>query len=1244
MKLIECHISGFGSFKDYKLSFDDGLNVILQPNGWGKTTLAAYIKAMLYGFDRKRVRDVNENERLRYKPWNGGKYGGTLDFEFNGNEYRVLREFGATGSGDTLKVMDLGTGKPVRFKGEEVGDWIFGLDANAFQKSVFVGQNGFGFDGSTTGLRNRLNALVNEADDVAGLDKAQSSLDARRKFYKKTGNRGYIADVSSDMGKLLDRQKEYDFQIIQMGSLQERMSQLDSDIAQISTRIDEAQKKIDEAQAGEKDTAALKAAHDQLLERQKQATEAYRAYVEQVGEVPSESDLETVRKALDAVGRCKRDVAESNAAVEVARDKKAGIADKYSGAIPAKADIDFRKQQVAELAHQMEVIGLAKPNESNKYRALDDAIAEDAGLLSRADSVVSEWPGIERDLKSAAQLESLQSQVASLQEDIGSLADTTKINESTLEGIDRGVAACRDAASKLAQAKKAFGDEESKSANLKDARDKAADAVQQAQAAVADAEVAKAKATSEEASARAAKEEAAQTKGFTPVPAIACVAIGVVAAVAGFLMGPMSAVSIAAYIVAVVLVVAGIVLFTRKPTGDSDAFSQADASAKAAHDALETAKDAVDRAARAKDEASAKFDEAKAGYENQSAKVMAAKESVDQAAEADTAAKAELVDLLKAAMPAEDFDPETVAVQAPAIKERLATNGKKVQRFNELKSRVVDLEQSQDRVKQYSENLRPLLNAFNISADDDIVVEVERLKAAISGYRSYIEDTKKSAAETEQVRRTAEGLAADLVSWAKSIGLSGKDELSDEVFAAMGEDAATGEKIEWDIQQSMKKSETASANLEKLQAGIKQFMLQHGVADTEDASTAIEEVSKRAKRCDELANEAAVADDQLAAWEEKNAERLTLTKQGADNAQTAQLKAILTSLQSDRESLVAERAQAEEKRNAILKALESYLACAQEVRLLAQRKQEATAKLFTVQKTSEFLSKARANLDGRYLGGLTDRFNDYANTWLESEELDVVVGGDFDVAVSEGSSPHNVASYSTGYQDLLDICLRMALVDTVFEGEDPFIVMDDPFVNLDQDKISRAMLLLSLLSQKKQIIYFTCHPSRMEGESDAPKAVFTLPEQRASREMPKARAKREAEERARAQAELVASYHVEPVTQGRSAIEIADRSRVITNNMFNVRFAVDPDSGRRDNSFEVHFIDKQGRALCERQNIEVIDGRVVPERVRFCLTTCDDSGDAYDLIIHEQDKPEAELAARVHYKADISFNTEDFGF
>ena len=72
MRLIECNVKGFGALNDFRISFDEGVNVVMQPNGWGKTTLAAFIKAMLYGFDSKRVRDVMQNERLRYAPWSGG--------------------------------------------------------------------------------------------------------------------------------------------------------------------------------------------------------------------------------------------------------------------------------------------------------------------------------------------------------------------------------------------------------------------------------------------------------------------------------------------------------------------------------------------------------------------------------------------------------------------------------------------------------------------------------------------------------------------------------------------------------------------------------------------------------------------------------------------------------------------------------------------------------------------------------------------------------------------------------------------------------------------------------------------------------------------------------------------------------------------------------------------------------------------------------------------------------------------
>ncbi len=67
---------------------------------------------------------------------------------------------------------------------------------------------------------------------------------------------------------------------------------------------------------------------------------------------------------------------------------------------------------------------------------------------------------------------------------------------------------------------------------------------------------------------------------------------------------------------------------------------------------------------------------------------------------------------------------------------------------------------------------------------------------------------------------------------------------------------------------------------------------------------------------------------------------------------------------------------------------------------------------------------------------------------------------------------------STGYRDMLSLCTRFALVSAMFEGEQPCIILDDPFVNLDEIRLDNAMRFLKTLGEHKQLIYFTCHGSR----------------------------------------------------------------------------------------------------------------------------------------------------------------------
>ena len=67
---------------------------------------------------------------------------------------------------------------------------------------------------------------------------------------------------------------------------------------------------------------------------------------------------------------------------------------------------------------------------------------------------------------------------------------------------------------------------------------------------------------------------------------------------------------------------------------------------------------------------------------------------------------------------------------------------------------------------------------------------------------------------------------------------------------------------------------------------------------------------------------------------------------------------------------------------------------------------------------------------------------------------------------------------SSGYLAICALCFRLALIDNIFNGELPFIILDDPFVNLDAKKLVKAIDLINSLSENKQIIYFCCHESR----------------------------------------------------------------------------------------------------------------------------------------------------------------------
>lgn len=201
MRLISCYIENFGGLQKFSYDFKRGLNTILEENGWGKSTLAAFLKAMFYGMERTTKRSLDENERKKYEPWNGGAYGGNLVFEAEGNEYRIERFFGVKDKEDSFILYDVGTGLQSNVYTERIGEELFGIDRVAFEQSIFMKQ-GIYTVSMTDSVAAKMSGLMASGDDLDCYEKACNRIDTEMKIYKKIGNKGRIPELTEEISTL----------------------------------------------------------------------------------------------------------------------------------------------------------------------------------------------------------------------------------------------------------------------------------------------------------------------------------------------------------------------------------------------------------------------------------------------------------------------------------------------------------------------------------------------------------------------------------------------------------------------------------------------------------------------------------------------------------------------------------------------------------------------------------------------------------------------------------------------------------------------------------------------------------------------------------------------------------------------------------------------------------------------------------------------------------------------------------
>lgn len=247
MRLISCDIENFGKISNRHFDFTEGCNVICEDNGWGKSTLAAFIRVMLFGFENANSRDEINNERRRFTPWQGGVYGGKLVFEAEGHRYILSRTFGAKDKDDKFSLRDYETNLETDDFSADTGIDLFKLDGKSFARSVYIAQNDCD-TGITDGINAKLGNLAENTDDINNFEKVDmkfkdmlNSMSPTRKTGSLHKLKKEIAEVEQHIrqGEIIDKSLMENLELRNIekqryDKLKKVQEQLQADKAQLS--------------------------------------------------------------------------------------------------------------------------------------------------------------------------------------------------------------------------------------------------------------------------------------------------------------------------------------------------------------------------------------------------------------------------------------------------------------------------------------------------------------------------------------------------------------------------------------------------------------------------------------------------------------------------------------------------------------------------------------------------------------------------------------------------------------------------------------------------------------------------------------------------------------------------------------------------------------------------------------------------------------------------------------------------
>ena len=204
------NIKSFGMITDMSLTFSDGINVIVGRNEAGKSTIAAFIKYMLYGFGNDSVPEGEADERMKRINWDNGTASGTMTVRVDGKRYLISRVSERVDNGqrasykEDCTITDLETGSPA-FGKVPAGEVFFGVDRELFENTAFVGQIGDSAINEGSVKQSIENILFSGSEQINNRRAATNVGVKMENLFHKTGSGGAIYELRKRADQLEER-------------------------------------------------------------------------------------------------------------------------------------------------------------------------------------------------------------------------------------------------------------------------------------------------------------------------------------------------------------------------------------------------------------------------------------------------------------------------------------------------------------------------------------------------------------------------------------------------------------------------------------------------------------------------------------------------------------------------------------------------------------------------------------------------------------------------------------------------------------------------------------------------------------------------------------------------------------------------------------------------------------------------------------------------------------------------------